>query len=98
MPKKVWNFIHRWCGFLNRRRAFGSRWMGDWCLYWEALKNVFPQPPGLTFMSISRDAWNAILKRKTPIIGYYCNLAVWKSWYEDRVVSIHTTGQWYLRV
>ncbi|ABN51504.1 MAG TPA: aminotransferase class V-fold PLP-dependent enzyme [Hungateiclostridium thermocellum] len=41
-------------------------------------------PPGLTFMSISRDAWNAILKRKTPIIGYYCNLAVWKSWYEDR--------------
>jgi len=27
------------------------------------------EPPGLTFMSISRDAWNAILKRKTPIIG-----------------------------
>ncbi len=41
-------------------------------------------PPGLTFMSISRDAWNAILKRKTPIIGYDCNLAVGKSWYEDR--------------
>ncbi|GAE89647.1 pyridoxal-phosphate-dependent aminotransferase family protein [Acetivibrio straminisolvens] len=41
-------------------------------------------PPGLTFLSISQDAWNAILKRNTPIIGYYCNLSVWKSWYEDR--------------
>ncbi|HHV30003.1 pyridoxal-phosphate-dependent aminotransferase family protein [Acetivibrio mesophilus] len=41
-------------------------------------------PPGLTFLSISHDAWNAILKRKSPVIGYYCNLSLWKSWYEDR--------------
>jgi len=44
---------------------------------------------GTDFMSISRDAWNAILKRKTPIIGYYCNLAVWKSWYEDSGFHTH---------
>lgn len=41
-------------------------------------------PPGLTFLSISNDAWNIILNRKTPIGGYYVNLAKWKTWYEDK--------------
>lgn len=41
-------------------------------------------PPGLTFLSISNDAWNIILNRKTPISGYYVNLAKWKTWYEDK--------------
>lgn len=41
-------------------------------------------PPGLTFLSISQDAWNVILNRKTPIAGFYCNLAVWKNWYQDK--------------
>lgn len=41
-------------------------------------------PPGLTFLSLSKDAWDAILQRKTPITGYYCNLSLWKSWYEDK--------------
>jgi len=41
-------------------------------------------PPGLTFLSISDDAWNVILNRKQPICGYYCNLSVWKSWYQDK--------------
>lgn len=41
-------------------------------------------PPGLTFMSISGDAWHAILDRKHPITGFYCNLSLWKNWYEDK--------------
>lgn len=41
-------------------------------------------PPGLCFMSISDDAWNKILNRKTPIAGYYVNLAIWKNWYREK--------------
>ncbi len=41
-------------------------------------------PPGLTFLSISPRAWNKILNRTMKIKSFYCNLAVWKSWYEDK--------------
>lgn len=41
-------------------------------------------PPGLTFFSISQDAWSAIDNRKTPIVGYYVNIANWKGWYEKK--------------
>ncbi|KNF10214.1 aminotransferase, class V [Gottschalkia purinilytica] len=41
-------------------------------------------PPGLTFLSISDDAWNIISNRKIPIAGFYCNIGVWKNWYEDK--------------
>jgi aspartate aminotransferase-like enzyme len=40
--------------------------------------------PGLTIMSISQGAWNKILNRKTPITGFYCNLANWRNWYEEK--------------
>ncbi|MBU5437916.1 alanine--glyoxylate aminotransferase family protein [Tissierella sp. MSJ-40] len=40
--------------------------------------------PGLTFLSISKRAWNTILNRKTPIASFYCNLALWKNWYEEK--------------
>lgn len=40
--------------------------------------------PGLTFMSLSDDAWEQILNRETPIAGYYCNLLIWKDWYEKK--------------
>ncbi|MFP4660775.1 MAG: pyridoxal-phosphate-dependent aminotransferase family protein [Halanaerobiales bacterium] len=41
-------------------------------------------PPGLTFLSISNNAWERILHREKPIIGFYANLANWKTWYEDK--------------
>lgn len=41
-------------------------------------------PPGLTFISISEKAWNIILNRKTPVASFYCNLGIWKNWYEDK--------------
>lgn len=41
-------------------------------------------PPGLTFMSISQAAWDKMSGRKSPIAGYYTNLTLWKSWYQDK--------------
>ena len=40
--------------------------------------------PGLTFMSVSPDAWSVILNRRRPITGFYCNLSVWKGWRERK--------------
>lgn len=41
-------------------------------------------PPGLTFLSISQDAWKVMLNRRDPIIGYYCNLTIWRDWYSKK--------------
>ncbi|SNR94653.1 aspartate aminotransferase [Anaerovirgula multivorans] len=47
-------------------------------------QKVLSAPPGLTFLSISDEAWSIIMNRKTPIAGYYCNLSVWRNWYEEK--------------
>ena len=41
-------------------------------------------PVGLSFLSISSDVWNMIDGRKTKIKSFYCNLEVFKGWYENR--------------
>ena len=41
-------------------------------------------PPGLTILSISDDAFNAMKLRKTPIASFYCNLLVWEKYYENK--------------
>ena len=41
-------------------------------------------PPGLTFLSISKDATEAMNNRKTPIRSFYANLAIWNDWYENK--------------
>lgn len=41
-------------------------------------------PSGLTFLSMSEYAKEIINKRKTPIIGFYTNLTIWKNWYEEK--------------
>ncbi|HGG0416263.1 TPA: alanine--glyoxylate aminotransferase family protein [Clostridium sporogenes] len=41
-------------------------------------------PPGLSFLSISEDAFKAMEERKTPIASYYCNLLVWKDYYKNK--------------
>ncbi|MBM6837612.1 alanine--glyoxylate aminotransferase family protein, partial [Clostridium saudiense] len=41
-------------------------------------------PPGLTFLSISKDATEAINNRKTPIRSFYANLNIWNDWYENK--------------
>ncbi len=35
-------------------------------------------------MSISKDAWDIILNRNIPIKSFYCNLALWENWYEEK--------------
>ncbi|OSB19109.1 serine-pyruvate aminotransferase/archaeal aspartate aminotransferase [Clostridium sporogenes] len=44
-------------------------------------------PPGLSFLSISEDAFKAMEKRKTPIASYYCNLLIWKDYYKNKWFS-----------
>ncbi|WP_026486554.1 pyridoxal-phosphate-dependent aminotransferase family protein [Caldanaerobius polysaccharolyticus] len=41
-------------------------------------------PPGLTFLSISQDAYSAMQRRRTPIASFYCNLLLWKDYYEQK--------------
>ncbi len=41
-------------------------------------------PPGLSFLSISKDAFKAMEERKTPIASYYCNLLLWKDYYKNK--------------
>ena len=41
-------------------------------------------PAGLTFLSISEDAFKSMEKRKKPIASYYCNLLIWKDYYKNK--------------
>ena len=40
--------------------------------------------PGLTILSISEKAYEIMLNRHTPIASFYCNLSIWKNWYEKK--------------
>lgn len=41
-------------------------------------------PAGLTFLSISEDAFKLMQQRKKTIASYYCNLLLWKDYYENK--------------
>ena len=41
-------------------------------------------PPGLTIVALSENAQKAIDNRKLPVTGFYCNLNIWKTYYEDK--------------
>lgn len=41
-------------------------------------------PPGLTFVTISDLAKETMENRKTPIASFYCNLAIFKDYYENQ--------------
>lgn len=47
-------------------------------------QKAFSTPPGLTIISISEDAYKVMENRKTPITGFYCNLTIWKGYYEKK--------------
>lgn len=49
-----------------------------------ASQKCFSAPPGLTFLSISKDAINAIKNRKSKIPTYYMNLLNYLSYYEKK--------------
>ncbi|MCM1308365.1 MAG: alanine--glyoxylate aminotransferase family protein [Butyrivibrio sp.] len=41
-------------------------------------------PSGLTLISVSPDAFNAIERRKAPIASFYCSIAAFRNYYEDK--------------
>lgn len=41
-------------------------------------------PTGLTMVAVSKDAKRAMEERKTPVVGFYCNLNIWKNYYKDK--------------
>lgn len=47
-------------------------------------QKVFSAPPGLTFLTVSQDAWKVMKKRETPVSSYYCNLLLWEKCIENR--------------
>ena len=59
-----------------------DEWEIDICL--GASQKVLSAPPGLTFLSISDTAWKIMEDRKNPVAGFYCNLLIWKDYYEKK--------------
>ncbi|WP_320046727.1 alanine--glyoxylate aminotransferase family protein [uncultured Ilyobacter sp.] len=59
-----------------------DEWEIDICL--GASQKVLSAPPGLTFLSISYTAWEMIENRESPVAGFYCNLLIWKDYYEKK--------------
>lgn len=47
-------------------------------------QKVFSAPSGLTMVSVSKRAKEIMENRKTPVIGFYCNLNIWKNYYKDK--------------
>jgi len=47
-------------------------------------QKAFSAPPGLTMVSISERAKVAMKNRKTPVVGFYCNLNIWENFYIDK--------------
>ncbi len=47
-------------------------------------QKAFSAPPGLTIVSISKDAYEIMNNRSTPIASFYCNLNMWNGYYENK--------------
>jgi len=47
-------------------------------------QKAFSAPAGLTMVSISERAKAVIKNRKTPVIGFYCNLNIWENYYTNK--------------
>lgn len=47
-------------------------------------QKAFSAESGLTMVSISDDAREAMENRETPVAGFYCNLNIWKNYYKDK--------------
>lgn len=47
-------------------------------------QKAFSAPAGLTMISISEKARTVMKNRKTPVMGFYCNLNIWENYYADK--------------
>lgn len=41
-------------------------------------------PPGLAFVTVSKEAFRAMKERKTPIASFYCNILMFENYYRDK--------------
>lgn len=96
-PSGVLNDINKICNLLKKNgiltvvdsvAAMGGEdirvdeWKIDIAL--GASQKCVSAPAGLTFLSISEDAFKLMQQREKPIASYYCNLLVWKDYYENK--------------
>lgn len=49
-----------------------------------ASQKALSAPPGLSIVSISERAKEAMKNRKSKIVGFYCNLTIWENYYKDK--------------
>lgn len=56
-------------------------WGVDVCL--GGSQKALSAPPGLTFLSISDEAWGVVAGRTAPIRSFYANLGLWRRWRQD---------------
>ncbi|AEB77161.1 serine-pyruvate aminotransferase/archaeal aspartate aminotransferase [Clostridium botulinum] len=96
-PSGVLNDIEKICPLLKSKRiitivdtvaAMGGEelkvdeWNIDIAL--GASQKAISAPPGLTIVSISKDAFNVMENRNKQIASFYCNLLVWKDYYKNK--------------
>lgn len=96
-PTGVLNDLSKICGLLNEYgilsvvdsvSAMGGEeirvddWKIDIAL--GGSQKAFSAPTGLTMVSISKRAKEVMENRKTPVVGFYCNLNIWKDYYKNK--------------
>lgn len=63
-------------------KLFVDEWQIDMVL--GGSQKAISAQPGLSIVSVSEDAKNAMKNRKSKIIGFYCNLTIWENYYEQK--------------
>lgn len=96
-PSGVLNDVHAICPILKTygilsvvdsvSGMFGNRLdidAGSMDIVCGGSQKAVSAPPGLTFVTVSEAAKEAMRKRKTPIASFYCNLQVFEGYYEKQ--------------
>lgn len=96
-PSGVLNDIHAICPLLKKHGiltvvdSVASMFahdihMDDACIdiLCGATQKALSAPVGLTLVGVSDDAFDSMITRKTPIASFYCNLLVFKDYYENK--------------
>lgn len=96
-PTGVKNDISKICRLLNEYgilsvvdsvAAMGGEEVrgDDWCIdvLLGGSQKAFSAPIGLTIVTLSERAKEVMENRSTPVVGFYCNLNIWRSYYKDK--------------
>lgn len=96
-PSGVLNDIHTICPMLKRygiltvvdavASMFGEEVrVDDWQIdiVCGGSQKALSAPPGLAFVTVSKDAMKAMENRKMPVASFYCNLLTFRNYYRDK--------------